>query len=164
VTIDWKTIQPITDTAGCVDACNGWDFDLIVKLPDGTSVDPVNDKGSLAAAPFVNAPRDSYGDYSPVEGVVIGIQAANGTYKVVADKWPDPAGSDFNPSWSGSQASVQMYNGDTSIGRGPRQERLFLHLHQQERMHQHRAVGRECPGGAPGQLPAAEALSKQAFC
>jgi subtilisin family serine protease len=118
VTIDWKTIQPITDTAGCVDACNGWDFDLIVKLPDGTSVDPVNNKGSLAAALFVNAPRDSYGDYSPVEGVVIGIQAANGTYKVVADKWPDPAGSDFNPSWSGSQASVQMYNGDTSIGGG----------------------------------------------
>jgi hypothetical protein len=111
VTIDWKTLQPIFDTPGCVDACNGWEFDLTVKLPDGTYVDPFANPGSLTAAPFVLAPRDSVSDLNPVEGLIIGSQAANGTYKVIANKWPDPAGTRLNLSWNGSQASVQMYNG-----------------------------------------------------
>jgi hypothetical protein len=101
-----------------VDACNGWEFDIKLKLPDSRYVNPFNNRGSLTEAPFVNAPRDSFDDFSPVEGAVIGSQAADGTYKVVADKWPDPAGTAFNPSWSGSQASVQMYNGAASIGGG----------------------------------------------
>ena len=66
-----------------------------------------------------------------------------------------------NPSWNGSQASVQMYNGAASIGGGleggavhvrhqpvlvrgrPHQERNFLHLDEQEQefLHQHPAVG-----------------------
>jgi hypothetical protein len=50
--------------------------------------------------------------------VIIGSQAANGTYKVIANKWPDPAGTQWNPSWNGSQASVQLYNGPASIGGG----------------------------------------------
>jgi hypothetical protein len=54
----------------------------------------------------------------PVEGAVIGEPAANGTYKVIANKWPDPAGTQWNPSWNGSQASVQMYNGAASLGGG----------------------------------------------
>ena len=39
--------------------------------------------------------------------------AATGTYNVIANKPPDlsPAGGEWNPSWNGSQASVQMYNG-----------------------------------------------------
>jgi hypothetical protein len=54
----------------------------------------------------------------PVEGAVIGEPAANGTYKVIINKWPDPAGTQWNPSWNGSQASVQMYNGAASLGGG----------------------------------------------
>jgi thermitase len=118
VTIDWKTLQPINDTPGCVDACNGWEFDLTVKLPDGTYVDPFDNPGSLTAAPFVRAPRDSASDLNPVEGLIIGSQAANGIYKVIVNKFPDPAGTQLNPSWNSSQASVQMYNGAAKLGGG----------------------------------------------
>ncbi len=118
LTIDWKTVQPglLGDTPGCVDTCNGWEFDLGVELPDSNIVEPP--AGSLTSAPFVYAPRDSTSDFDPVETVIIGSQAANGTYKVIANKWPDPAGTQWNPSWNGSQASVQLYNGPASIGGG----------------------------------------------
>jgi thermitase len=119
VTIDWKTLQPVIDTAGCVDACNGWDFNLVVRLPSGSFVEPVaGSQGSLTSAPFVSAPRNSTSDLDPVEGLIIGSQAADGIYKVIAFKWPDPAGTQFNPSWNGSQASVQMYNGSAKLGGG----------------------------------------------
>ncbi|CAA9463901.1 MAG: hypothetical protein AVDCRST_MAG58-3090 [uncultured Rubrobacteraceae bacterium] len=103
VTIDWKTFHPINDTPGCVDTCNGWEFNLALKQSDGNNV---------------FAPRDSWADGDPVETVVLGSEAANGTYKVIANKWPDPAGTQWNPSWNGSQASVQMYNGAASLGGG----------------------------------------------
>jgi thermitase len=117
VTIDWKTLQPIFDlnflpmptSSGCVDTCNGWEFDLILKLSDGSCCN------------YVHASRDSSGDIlnlDPVETVVLGSEAANGTYMVIANKRPDPAGDEWNPSWNGSQASVQMYNGATSLGGG----------------------------------------------
>jgi subtilisin family serine protease len=120
VTIDWKTWHPgfRPETPVCVDSCNrshGWEFDLRVKLPDSNIVEPP--AGSLTSAPFVYAPKDSStlppGTSDPVETVIIGSQAANGTYKVIANKPPDPssAGGEWNPSWNGSQASVQMYNG-----------------------------------------------------
>jgi subtilisin family serine protease len=38
ITIDWKTHQPRTDTDGCRDTCNGWDFNMLVGLPDGDVV------------------------------------------------------------------------------------------------------------------------------
>jgi thermitase len=122
LTIDWKTLQPrfdfsfLGEPSGCADTCNGWEFDLGVKLPDSNIVEPP--AGSLTSAPFVYAPRDSTSDFDPMETVIIGSQAANGTYKVIANKWPDPAGEEWNPSWSGSQASVQLYNGPASIGGG----------------------------------------------
>jgi Subtilase family/Fervidolysin N-terminal prodomain len=126
VTIDWKTWQPgfRPETPVCVDICNrshGWEFDLRVKLPDSNIVEPP--AGSLTSAPFVYAPRDSSTlptTSDPVETVIIGSQAANGTYKVIANKPPDPslAGGEWNPSWKGSQASVQMYNGAASLGGG----------------------------------------------
>ena len=131
LTIDWKTWQPGflgPEPAGCVDTCNGWEFDLRVKLPDSNIVEPP--AGSLTSAPFVYAPRDSsnlirdaqgaFFNSDPVETVIIGSQAANGTYKVIANKPPDlsPAGGEWNPSWNGSQASVQMYNGAASLGGG----------------------------------------------
>jgi hypothetical protein len=102
-------------------ADNGWEFDLRVKLPDRNIVEPP--AGSLTSAPFVHAPRDSSSDLfnsDPVETVIIGSQAANGTYKVIANNPPDPsrAGGEWNPSWTGSQASVQMYNGTASLGGG----------------------------------------------
>jgi thermitase len=118
-TIDWKTLQPVIDTAGCVDACNGWDFDLAVRLPGGSFVQPVaGSQGSLTSAPFVSAPRNSTSDLDPVEGLIVGSQAADGTYKMIAFKWPNPAGTQFNPSWNDSQASVQMYNGAAKLGGG----------------------------------------------
>jgi len=121
LTIDWKTNQPglLGDTPGCVDSCNGWEFDLVVKLPDGNYIRAVEgSQGDLATPPFVRNSVNSLSHRQPVEGAVIGEPAANGTYKVIAHKWPDPAGTQWNPSWNGSQASVQMYNGAASIGGG----------------------------------------------
>jgi thermitase len=123
LTIDWKTNQPgeLGDTPGCVDACNGWEFDLVVKLPDGNYIRPPEGRpvegseGDLATPPFVRNSVNSLSHRQPVEGAVIGEPAANGTYKVIANKWPDPAGTQWNPSWNGSQASVQMYNGAASL-------------------------------------------------
>jgi len=118
ITLDWKTTQPQFDTPGCSDACNGWDFDLTVKLPVGTYIDPLLNPGSLVAAPFARNPRDSFNDNEPLETVVIGATAANGVYQVVVDRWysDDGTGPEFNPFWAGSQASVQLYNGATPIG------------------------------------------------
>lgn len=115
VTLDWKTIQPFQDTPGCIDACNGWDFDLLVKLTTGIYIDPFSNTGNLVASPFVKNPRDSIDDFEPVETAVIGAAASNGVYRVVIDRWYSPAGALFNPSWTGSQASVQLYNGATPI-------------------------------------------------
>jgi hypothetical protein len=116
VTIDWKTLQPIFDLSfpqflgvpsGCADTCNGWEFDLRLKHSDTS---------------YVFASRNSTGDLNkldPVETVVLGSEAANGTYKVIANnKSPDTGGTQWNPSWNGSQASVQMYNGAASLGGG----------------------------------------------
>src|SRR5215207_1379606 len=121
VTIDWKTWHPgfLPETLECMDSCNGWEFDLRVKLPDSNIVEPP--AGSLTSAPFVYAPKDSSTlptrTSDPVETVIIGSQAANGTYKVIANKPPDLSafGGEWNPSWNGSQASVQMYNGAASL-------------------------------------------------
>ena len=116
ITIDWKTTEPITDTPGCTDSCNGWDFDLVVKLPNGSYVKPFGNRGSLSASPFVHIPRDSYDDLRPLETAVVGSQAANGTYRVFVDKWVGTVSSGYNPSWGGSEASAQLYNGTVSIG------------------------------------------------
>jgi hypothetical protein len=118
VTLDWKTTQPVQDTPGCINACNGWDFDLAVKLPTGIYIDPFFNTGDLVTSPFVKNPRDSAADFEPVETAVIGAAASNGVYRVVIDRWYDatPLGQQYNPSWTGSQASVQLYNGATPIG------------------------------------------------
>ena len=115
ITVDWKTTQPVQDTLGCIDACNGWELDMLVKLPSGIYIDPVANPGDLLTSPFVTNPRDSFADSQPLETIVIGSAAANGLYRVVIDKFPFD-GTVFNPSWTGSQASVQLYNGATVIG------------------------------------------------
>jgi hypothetical protein len=114
--LDCKTTQPINDTPGCINACNGWDFDLLVKLPTGIYIDPFINTGALVTSPFVKNPRDSVNDSEPVETAVIGVGAVNGVYRVVIDRPYDPAGQAYNPSWTGSQASVQLYNGVTPFG------------------------------------------------
>ena len=115
ITLDWKTTHPSSDTPGCIDACNGWEFDLLMKLPSGNYIDPFSNTGDLLSAPFVKNPRDSFADSQPLETVVIRSAAANGVYRVVVDKFP--FGADFfNPNWVGSQGSVQMYNGATALG------------------------------------------------
>lgn len=114
VTLDWRNMEPVTDNTGCVDACQGAELDLFVKLPSGGRIG-WSDWGNLTGAPFVGYPRDSLDDYKPMETIVIGSSAANGVYKVYADKWSYGA-SYFDPSWTGSGASVQQYNGAASIG------------------------------------------------
>ncbi len=113
ITIDWSTVQPIVDTTGCIDGCNGWEFDLWVRLPNGSYVYWGN-PGDFMTSPFVGWPRDSFADYEPLETIVIGNSASNGVYKVFVDKYPYT--TYFSPSWTGSQMSAQIYNGATSIG------------------------------------------------
>jgi subtilisin family serine protease len=126
LTLDWKRMQPIEHTTGCIDACNGWEFDLIVKLPEdvypsGLYISPYDcgddtcTTGDLITSPYVKNPRDSFTDYEPVETIVISSLAADGIYKVIVDKWffEDDA---YNPSWVGSLASVQKYNGANPTG------------------------------------------------
>ena len=128
LTLDWKRMQPIDYTPGCVDTCNGWEFDLIVKLPSGQYITPYDPcyfgsctTGDLSTSPYVKNPRDSYSIsdselvLEPVETVVIGSLADNGIYSVIVDRWWIENYS-FNPSWKGSKASVQKYKGATAAG------------------------------------------------
>jgi hypothetical protein len=122
VTLDWKNTQPIYDTPGCTSTCNGWEIDLWIKLPNGNYVgpyddpsDPFDNPGDLVASPFVRSGRDSLNDLEPTESVVIGSFAANGVYRVFVDNLFTGAAT-FNDSWTGSLASVQLYNGAVSIG------------------------------------------------
>jgi hypothetical protein len=112
ITVDWKTAQPKTDTEGCVDTCNGWDLYLRIKHPDGYY--PLS--GSLTESPFVYFQRNfSFNEGIPLQLGVIGSQAADGPYKVIVqNSWRGDSASPspvFNPSWDGSQASVQISNG-----------------------------------------------------
>lgn len=112
VTIDWKTSHPIVDTTGCIDACNGWELDLWVKLPSGSYIG-YYPSGDLMTSPFVKYFRDSANDLVPMESIVIGSSAADGVYKVFADNWPMLLTSYWNPSWTGSQAHMQVFTGTT---------------------------------------------------
>jgi subtilisin family serine protease len=125
ITLDWKRMQPIYYTPGCVDACIGWEFDLIVKLPSGQYLTPYDydpcdfgscTTGDLSTSPYVKNPRDSISDSEPVETVVIGSSADDGIYSVIVDRWSIQNDS-FNPSWKGSGASVQKYKGATTAGK-----------------------------------------------
>lgn len=112
ITVDWLTTQPIVDTTGCIDACNGWDLDLMVRLPSGSYIDFFT-TGDLRVAPFVIHPRDSFDDLEPLEAIVIAPSAANGLYKVFVDNPFVVPSSALNPSWTGSLASAQVYTGAT---------------------------------------------------
>jgi thermitase len=112
VTVDWKTAQPKTDTEGCVDTCNGWDFYLRIMNPSGVDAG----SGPLTEPPFTYFQRNfSFNEGIPLQLGVIGSQAVDGTYKVVVqNSWRGDSASPspvFNPSWDGSQASVQISNG-----------------------------------------------------
>jgi subtilisin family serine protease len=111
VTVDWKTAQPKTDTDGCVDTCNGWDFYLRIMNPSGVDAS----SGPLTEPPFTYFQRNfSFGEGIPLQLGVIGSQAVDGTYKVIVqNSWGSPSSTSpvFNPSWTGSQASVQISNG-----------------------------------------------------
>ncbi len=115
ITLDWKTTQPFIHTDGCKNACNGWELDLIVGMPDGSYIDPYWNPGYLKMHPYVKSFRDSFDDHEPLETIVISSSAVDGLYKIIAEKhYLDDAY--FNPSWQNSQASVQMYNGTASLG------------------------------------------------
>jgi subtilisin family serine protease len=116
ITLDWKRTQPVTDTPGCIDTCNGWELDLLVKLPSGIYVGPLDYTGDLTDTPYVKNPRDSYSDMEPLETIVIGSLADNGTYSVIVDNFFFGVSDYYNPSWTGSLASVQKYNGATASG------------------------------------------------
>ncbi|MEI6333263.1 MAG: S8 family serine peptidase [Methylococcaceae bacterium] len=113
VTLDWRSVEPIFNTTGCGDACQGSELDLYVKLPSGYYIG-YSYSGDLAGTPFVKFPRDSYNDLKAMETIVIGSGAANGVYKVFADKPNYTFG--WKHSWTGSGASVQLFNGPASIG------------------------------------------------
>jgi len=121
LTLDWKRTQPVEHTTGCINACNGWEFDLIVKLPSGVYITPYEcddescTTGDLMASPYVKNPRDSFIDYEPLETIVISSSATDGVYMVIVDKWFFESYM-YNPSWSNSLASVQRYNGASSAG------------------------------------------------
>jgi hypothetical protein len=119
VTVDWKTAQPKTDTEGCRDTCNGWDFYLRIMNPSGVDAG----SGPLTEPPFTYFQRDfSFGAGIPLQLGVIGSQAVDGTYKVIVqNSWRGDSASPspvFNPSWDGSQASVQISNGAAPLGGG----------------------------------------------
>ena len=127
LTLDWKRTQPVEEVTGCTGNCNGWEFDFFVKLPSGIYVgpydcsapeycDPIIVSGDLMGSPFVKNPRDSYSDMEPLETIVIGSSAENGTYSVFVDNaWSGDFGY-YNPSWSGSLASIQRFEGATLKG------------------------------------------------
>jgi hypothetical protein len=102
-TIDWKTAQPSSPSAGANTL--GWDLDLGMRLPDGT-VFPFGPAGDLSAPPFVLLHRDSFLDLEPVESFLIGPSAANGTYKIAIDRVDGPASLTLNES----RAQVQFLN------------------------------------------------------
>jgi hypothetical protein len=113
VLFDWKNIQPVVSTAGCTGACLGWEFDLYVKTPSKAYIG-LGNPGDLLTTPYVRWPRDSGEDLLPMETIVIGASAPNGTYKVFVDKAPYTAPAQWNPTWVGSLASFQAYNGATT--------------------------------------------------
>ncbi len=112
ITLDWKSLHPFSPTTGCVDTCLGSEFDLLIGFPPYIITPGA---GSLTAPPFVRNPRDSQYElpstWEPTETAVIGVGAVNGTYKIYVLK------KDYyrNPFWTGSQASVQIYNGAAAI-------------------------------------------------
>jgi hypothetical protein len=111
-TLDWKNAQPIyNDTKGLADSQNGWMLNLSIKLPSDDYV-YYGYRGNLTGLPYVFFPRDSWYDLEPLETIVIGESAKDGVYKLFVEK--DPSTALFNPSWAGSQASIQMYTGGTS--------------------------------------------------
>lgn len=112
VIVDWLTSQPNADTPGCINACNGWDFDLYVRPPSGPFIG-ISNPGDLATAPFVRYARDSIDDMEPLETIVIGASAANGVYRVFVNNGWAGNNPSFNPSWTGSLASAQIYRGAT---------------------------------------------------
>ena len=121
ILLDWNKIQPAVSTTGCTTTCLGWEFDLMVKQPSGTVISWAN-KGDLLTSPYVYYPRDSAGGEEgedagyliPMETIVVGGSAANGTYKVFVDRSPYD-GSLWNQTYSGSAAAVQVYKGASAL-------------------------------------------------
>jgi hypothetical protein len=112
ILLHWNKIQPAIPADGCTGSCLGWEFDLIAKMPDDSYIDWYN-RGDLLTSPYVTYPRDSSDLYDagyliPMETIVIGGSADNGTYKVFVDRYP---WDNWNPTYSGSAASVQVYKG-----------------------------------------------------
>jgi hypothetical protein len=105
--------MPERPSLGCTGSCLGWEFDLWVKTASGIYIGP-GDPGDLLDPPYVIFPRDSLWDrIFPAETIVIGNAAEDGVYKVFVER-PNFDGH-WNPSWTGSQASVQSYSGATSV-------------------------------------------------
>jgi len=109
-TLDWKTIQPFKKTDSYSTTPRGWEFDLIVKTPSGAYIGLGN--GDLTSSPYVASGFDSLSLMLPLESVVIGSAAVNGIYHVFAGNLLP---SNFNPSWTGSQAHAQIFSGSTQV-------------------------------------------------
>ncbi len=148
VSIDWKTVQPglLGDTPGCVDTCNGWEFDLALKRSDGRL--------------YLRYPR--LHPRLPASGNG-GYRKRGGQRHLQGHSNQQGAGHGGNPveslleRFAGFGADVQRHGvarrgleggaiyvrHQSVLVRGrPHQERNFLHLDEQEPLHQHRAIGR----------------------
>lgn len=112
ITLDWKTWQPATADYydHCTGSCLGWELDLYVKTPSGQYIDPYWNPGALTTNPYVFNPRDSYKN-EPLETIIINPNAEDGVYHVFALNIGDD--TYWNASWTGSQASVQIFTGGT---------------------------------------------------
>ena len=116
ILLDWNKIQPVIPATGCTGSCLGWEFDLMVKQPSGSVINYDN-RGDLLESPYCYYPRDSAGTDDagyliPMETIVVGGSAADGTYKVYVDRYPS---SYWYPTYSGSAASVQVYKGASAL-------------------------------------------------
>lgn len=114
VTVEWKTTQPDLHAVGCTGTCTGHELDLVVKTPDSTYVGLNGNRGNLYSSPFVKSPRDSRDDDQSLEAAIIRSAAANGTYRVVVNRFS--TAFQYNPSWVLAEGTVRMYNGATRIG------------------------------------------------
>jgi subtilase family protein/fervidolysin-like protein len=107
--LDWQTVTPLTDAAGT--NTRGFELDFRMMTPVG-QIPPSGffaPAGDLSGAPFVFISRDSFNDFEPVEGLIIGPSASNGVYKIVVDRTLGPG---LNLNASGAQ--VRLFDGPTA--------------------------------------------------
>jgi len=107
ISVEWKTSQPVKANAESPASKSGWEFDTVVKTPSGVYI-YWKIPGSLTQTPYVGTGVDSIDTLKPVESSAIMSSAANGVYTVFIMNGADTVTGSWNPTWTGSNASVQI--------------------------------------------------------